>query len=175
MISPDYLFLYSRFSVYHTSCRKLLLYFKPILQMLISFHIYGISAIWHILDIRLRHHHHSPKANRYYHSPAIPRQCQSPVDTVKLNRSPQEESQVIMIILKWSGFKYFHKDVLLFSCMFADPSSCSPTCCSDHSSAVFRHWSLCLQNFVMPSYLAAPVLTDVCSVKSWFCKWHHCL
>lgn len=131
-------------------------YFKPILQMFLSFRICGINAIWHMVDIRLNHHHHSPQTNRYYHTPAIPSQCQSPITTAKLHRSPQEESQVIRIILKLSGFKYFHKDVPLFICVVADLSSCSPTCCSNHSSAAFRHWSLHVTRASPSPYLVIP-------------------
>lgn len=147
MVSPDFLFhtpffrfppLITRFPPENYNP----VYFKPLLKMLLYFRICGINAIWHMLDIRLNHHHHSPQTNRYYHTPATPSQYQSPITTVKLHRSPQEESQVIRIILKWSGFKHFHKDVQLFICVVAELSSCGPACCSNRISAAFRHWSL---------------------------------
>lgn len=147
-------------------------YFKSILQMLLPFQICGINAIWHMLDIRLNHHYHSPQTNRYYHTPAIPSQCQSPITTVQLYRSPQEKSQVIRIILKLSGFKHFHKDVLLLIFVVADLSSCILTCCSNHSSAAFRHWSLHVSGALPSSYLVILSLLlcqHICSL-SWFCK-----
>lgn len=177
MVSPDYLFHTPFFRFPHLfttfppeNCYPV--YLEPILQMFLSFCIRGINAIWHMLGIRLNHHHHLPQTNRYCHKPLIPSQCQSPITTVKLHRSPQEESQVIRIILKLSGFKYFHKDAQLFICVVADLSSCSPTCCSNHSSAAFRHWSLHVSGASPFPYLVILFLRlcqHVCS-PSWFCK-----
>ena len=147
-------------------------YFKPILQMLLFFCICGINAIWRMLDIRLNHHRRSPQTNRYYHIPAIPSQCQSPITTVRLHRSLQEKSQVIRIILKLSGLKYFHKDVPLFICVVAELSSCSPTCCSNYTSAAFRHWSLHVSRASPSPHLVTLSLLlcqHVCSLR-WFCK-----